>query len=323
MACYPTTRMRRLRNNSTLRALLEENTLLIDDLVYPLFVHEESTLTMPLEAMPGVYRYSLDVFEEALDEIVAAGIKAVLLFGVPQNKDEQGSGAWSEEGIVQQALKRAKKRHPHLVLIADTCLCAYTSHGHCGVVKNGEILNDESVELLARVAVSQAQAGADIIAPSDMMDGRVGALRSALDAAGYDLVPLMSYAAKYASAFYGPFREAASSTPHFGNRSSYQINPANSAEALREIELDVAEGADIILIKPALAYGDVVYRASQHTLLPIAAYSVSGEYAMIKAAAARGFIDERQVVLESLLGLKRAGASLLITYSALDVARWL
>jgi porphobilinogen synthase len=247
----------------------------------------------------------------------------VLLFGLPQSKDEQGSQAWAEDGVVQEALRRAKKQHPELYLISDVCLCEYTSHGHCGLVDGERVLNDESVKLLEKIAVSHARAGADMVAPSDMMDGRVRALRRALDVAGFKNLPLMSYAAKYASAFYGPFREAASSAPQFGDRSTYQMNPANGNEAMREILIDVQEGADALIIKPAMAYGDILYRARQATNLPLAAYQVSGEYAMIKAAAERGFIDERRVVLEALLSLKRAGADMIISYYALEVARWL
>lgn len=273
--------------------------------------------------MPGIYQYSLDAFEEALDEVVHLGIPAILLFGLPASKDEQGSEAWADQGIVQQAIRRARNRYPELYIIGDVCLCEYTSHGHCGLVEEDKILNDESVELLAKVAVSHAQAGADMVAPSDMMDGRVQAIRTALDAAGYQGIPIMSYAAKYASAFYGPFRDAADSSPQFGDRSSYQMDPANGEEAVREILADANEGADVILVKPALAYGDIVYRAKQAAGMPIAAYNVSGEYAMVKAATERGFINERKIVLEMLLSLKRAGADMIISYHALEVARWL
>lgn len=316
-------RMRRLRSNKTIRLMVQENHLMKCDLIYPMFVREDITFTHAIEAMPGISQYPLSAFSEALDELVQAGVSALLLFGLPAHKDELGSSAWAENGIVQQAVRLAKQRYPELYVITDVCLCAYTSHGHCGVVQEGHIINDASVELLAKVAVSHAQAGADMVAPSDMMDGRVAALRSALDSAGFINVPIMSYAAKYASSFYGPFREAASSAPAFGDRKTYQMNPANADEALREVALDVEEEADVLLVKPAMAYGDILYRVKQSTHLPLAAYAVSGEYSMIKAAAERGFIDEKQVVLESLLGMKRAGADLLITYHALDVARWL
>jgi len=273
--------------------------------------------------MPGVSQLSLEAFEQDLEELVALGVPSILLFGLANNKDNQGSEAFAEFGIVQQAIRIAKKRFPSLYLMSDVCLCAYTSHGHCGVVIDGKVHNDASVELLTRVALSHAEAGVDLVAPSDMMDGRVHAIRGALDKAGYQDLPIMSYAAKFASAFYGPFREAASCAPQFGDRRSYQMDPANTSEAHREILADKDEGADIIVIKPALAYADLIYQARQLTKMPIAAYHVSGEYAMLKAAAKAGYLDEKQAVLESLLCSKRAGASLLITYHALDVARWL
>ncbi len=316
-------RMRRLRTNPAIRALVRENQLKCTDLIYPMFVHSDDVPTKTITSMPGIYQYSLDAFEEALDEVVHLGIPAILLFGLPASKDEQGSEAWADQGIVQQAIRRARNRYPELYIIGDVCLCEYTSHGHCGLVEEDKILNDESVELLAKVAVSHAQAGADMVAPSDMMDGRVQAIRTALDAAGYQGIPIMSYAAKYASAFYGPFRDAADSSPQFGDRSSYQMDPANGEEAVREILADANEGADVILVKPALAYGDIVYRAKQAAGMPIAAYNVSGEYAMVKAATERGFINERKIVLEMLLSLKRAGADMIISYHALEVARWL
>ena len=303
--------------------MVRENHLSRDDLIYPLFVHSGDAPKVAIEAMPGIYQYSLGGLLEALDEVVLLGIPAILLFGLPSDKDALGSQAAAEDGIVQQAIRLAKSRYPDLYVIADVCLCAYTDHGHCGLVQDGRVLNDESVEMLVRVALSYAQAGVDMVAPSDMMDGRVRAIRKAFDAQGYQDIPIMSYAAKYASSFYGPFREAASSAPQFGDRSTYQMDPANGDEALREILADVAEGADSILIKPALAYGDIIYRAKQAAGLPIAAYNVSGEYTMVKLAAEKGFIDEKKVVLEALLGMKRAGADMLITYHALDVARWL
>ena len=319
----PIKRMRRLRANETLRRMIRENQLSCSDLIYPVFVHLGVTSKTPVSTMPGIYQYSLSGFEEVLAEVVALGIPAVLLFGLAEHKDAQGSEAYSEHGAVQQAIRLAKSRYPDLCVIGDVCLCAYTSHGHCGVVEDGKIINDTSVELLAKVAVSQARAGVDMVAPSDMMDGRVRSIRKALDEEGFVDVPIMSYAAKFASSFYGPFREAASSAPEFGDRRSYQMDPGNGDEALREILADIEEGADVILVKPAMAYGDIIYRARQLTNMPTAAYQVSGEYAMFKAAVAAGFIDEKQVVLESLLGLKRAGADMLITYHAVDVARWL
>ena len=318
-----TKRMRRLRANKTIRSMVRENQLSVSDLIYPMFVHSGETPAIPIDSMPGIFQYSLEGFDRALSEIVSAKIPSILLFGLPGHKDEQGSEAWDAQGIVQRAIRLARSNYPDLYVIGDVCLCAYTSHGHCGLVAGDTILNDESVELLCRVAVAQAQAGAHMVAPSDMMDGRVLAMRKALDSAGYTEVAIMSYAAKFASAYYGPFRVAADSAPQFGDRSSYQMDPANGDEALREILADVEEGADVILVKPAMSYGDIIYRASQATGLPIAAYNVSGEYAMVKAAAQRGFIDERRVVLETLLGMKRAGADMLITYHAPDVARWL
>ena len=316
-------RMRRLRAHKTIRNMVCENRISLADLIYPMFVHSGDEPMIPIEAMPGVCQYSLVAFVKELANISSLGIPSILLFGLPGKKDEQGSQAWDEEGIVQRAIRLAKSHYPDLYIISDVCLCAYTSHGHCGLVEGEKILNDESVELLVRVAVSHARAGADMVAPSDMMDGRVGAIRKGLDAHGFQDVPIMSYAAKYASAFYGPFREAAESAPQFGDRSSYQMNPGNGDEAVREILSDIEEGADVILVKPAMAYGDIVYRAKQVSGMPVAAYQVSGEYSMIRAAAQLGFIDERRIVLESLLGMKRAGADMLISYFAPDVARWL
>jgi porphobilinogen synthase len=278
----------------------------------------------PIEAMPGVERLSISHAVEEAGEAHALGIPSVLLFGIPTEKDEQGSGAYDEEGVVQLATRAIKEAHPEIVVITDVCLCEYTSHGHCGVVRpDGVIDNDQSLELLAKTAISQANAGADIVAPSDMMDGRVGALRAQLDAEGHSETPIIAYSAKFASAFYGPFREAAESTPAFGDRRSYQMDPANSDEAVREALLDVEEGADVVMVKPALPYLDVVRRVKEATLLPVAAYNVSGEYSMIKAAAAAGYLDERSAVLEALTGIRRAGADIVITYHAKDVARWL
>ncbi|KUO61326.1 MAG: delta-aminolevulinic acid dehydratase [Gracilibacter sp. BRH_c7a] len=316
-------RPRRLRINEVIRTMVREHHLMVTDLIYPMFVTYGESSKTEIPSMPGIYQYSLDTFLLALKEVVALKIPAVLLFGIPETKDEMGSGAYDEQGIVQQAVRLAKKHYPNLYVITDVCLCEYTSHGHCGLVEDGTILNDATVDLLAKTAISQAQAGADMVAPSDMMDGRVGAIRETLDLIGFCHIPIMSYAAKYASGFYGPFREAAGSTPQFGDRRSYQMDPANTDEALREVALDVEEGADIIIVKPAMAYGDLIYRTKQRFGLPVAAYNVSGEYAMVKAAAAQGWIDEERIVLETLIGMKRAGADLLITYHALDVARWL
>jgi len=316
-------RPRRLRANDTIRAMVRENQLEINDLVYPMFVMFGEKLRVAVPSMPGVYNYSLDEFVVALQEVVGLGIPAVLLFGIPDKKDAVGSGAYAPEGVVQQAVRLAKQHYPHLYVITDVCLCEYTDHGHCGLVQDGVVLNDPTLDLLAQTAVSHAQAGADMVAPSDMMDGRVAAIRTALDAAGFSHIPIMAYAAKFASAFYGPFRQAAGSTPQFGDRRTYQMDPANGDEAMLETALDVEEGADVIIVKPALAYSDITYRTKQKFGIPVAAYNVSGEYAMVKAAAANGWIDEKRIVLESLLSMKRAGADLLITYHALDAARWL
>ena len=292
----------------------------------PYFVHEE-TGRLPIGAMPGVERLSVPELVAEGGECLALGIPAVLLFGIPARKDAEGSGAWAEDGIVQQAIRALKEAHPELLVIADLCLCEYTDHGHCGVLKMGShpptVDNDPSLELLARAALAQARAGADIIAPSDMMDGRVGAIREALDAGGFTETPIMAYSAKFASAFYGPFREAADSTPAHGDRRGYQMDPANGDEALREADLDAREGADILMVKPALPYLDVLWRIKQRSGMPMAAYNVSGEYAMVKAAAAAGYIDERGVVLETLTSIRRAGADIVITYHAKDAARWL
>ncbi|WP_172135343.1 porphobilinogen synthase [Adlercreutzia sp. ZJ473] len=316
-------RHRRLRSSAALRAMVRENHVRVTDLIYPLFVREGEGVCEPVASMPGVCRYSLDRLEPVLAEVTDLGIPAVILFGIPERKDALGSGAYDEAGIVQRAIRLIKERHPHLVVIADVCLCEYTDHGHCGVVRDGIVENDPTVELLARTAVSQARAGADVVAPSDMMDGRVAALRTALDGAGFEHVAIMSYAAKYASGFYGPFRDAAGSAPQHGDRKTYQMDPANGDEALREIRADVDEGADMIIVKPALAFGDIMWRARLASQLPVVAYNVSGEYAMVKAAALAGWLDERRVVTELLVGMKRAGADMIITYHALDAARWL
>ncbi|MDR2492418.1 MAG: porphobilinogen synthase [Coriobacteriales bacterium] len=316
-------RPRRLRTDERIRSLVREQRLTREQLVYPLFVREGNGAPTPVPSMPGICQYPLEHLTSALSEVVACAVPAVLFFGIPLHKDAMGTRAYAEDGIVQQALRVAKDRFPELYLIGDVCLCEYTDHGHCGLVSDGQVLNDESVELLARAAVAQAESGADMVAPSDMMDGRVGAIRRALDQAGFEQTPIMSYAAKFASAFYGPFRQAANSAPQFGDRLSYQLDPANGDEAMRDTALDVAEGADVILVKPAMAYGDIIYRTKQSYGLPVAAYNVSGEYAMVKAAAAAGWIDERRVVLEALLGMRRAGADILVTYHALDASCWL
>jgi porphobilinogen synthase len=320
---FPATRLRRLRKTGVLRDLVRETTLTPADLVYPMFVQLGEART-PVEAMPGIERMSISNAVEEAGEAHTLGIPAVLLFGVPAEKDEQGSGAFDDEGVVQLAVRAIKEAHPDLLVITDVCLCAYTSHGHCGVVlDDGTVDNDITLELLARTAISHARAGADAVAPSDMMDGRVGALRSQLDAEGHKELPIVAYSAKFASAFYGPFREAAGSTPAFGDRRSYQMDPANSDEAVREALLDVEEGADMVMVKPALPYLDVIRRVKDATRVPVAAYNVSGEYAMVKAAAAAGYLDEESTVLESLTAIRRAGADIVITYHAKDVARWL
>jgi porphobilinogen synthase len=321
---FPATRLRRLRKTGVLRDMVRETELAPSQLVYPMFVELGTDKRTPIEAMPGVERLSISHAVEEAGEAEALGIPSVLLFGIPAEKDEVGSGAYDEEGVVQLTVRAIKDAHPELVVITDVCLCEYTSHGHCGLVRDdGSVDNDASLELLARTAISHAAAGADIVAPSDMMDGRVGALRSQLDAEGYSETPIIAYSAKFASAFYGPFREAAESTPAFGDRRSYQMDPANAGEAVREALLDVEEGADVVMVKPALPYLDVIRRVKDATLLPVAAYNVSGEYAMLKAAAAAGYLDERSAVLESLTGIRRAGADIVITYHAKDVARWL
>ncbi|MBU5459793.1 porphobilinogen synthase [Anaerostipes sp. MSJ-23] len=316
-------RTRRLRTSKALRDMVREEHVRVDELIYPIFVTEGSDICHPVDSMPGIYQYSLDRLPEEMERIKEARIKAILIFGIPDHKDEVGSGAYDEHGIVQKAIRQIKKEWSDLLIIADVCLCEYTSHGHCGLVKDGVILNDETLPLLAKTAVSYAKAGADIIAPSDMMDMRVAAIREALDQEGLTYIPIMSYSAKFASAYYGPFRDAAHSAPGFGDRKTYQMDPANGQEALREIEEDLIEGADLIIAKPALAYMDIIKEASLNYNIPIVAYNVSGEYAMVKAAAANGWIDEKRIVMENMTGLKRAGAKMIITYHALDVARWL
>jgi porphobilinogen synthase len=320
VSTFPLTRLRRLRSSGALRSLVRETRLDLDSLVYPLFVGPS---TQPNEALPALGRFSVDDLVAEAEELRGLGVPAVILFGIPDEKDEQGSGAWDDDGVVQRALRALRASVPGLVLVTDVCLCEYTSHGHCGVLDGEEVANDATIELLARTAVSHVDAGADAVAPSDMMDGRVAAIRGALDDAGFDATPILSYAAKYASAFYGPFREAAESAPAFGDRRGYQMDPANVREALRECELDVAEGADVLMVKPALPNLDIIRAVRERFDLPVAAYNVSGEYAMVKAAAASGWMDERQAALESLTAIKRAGADVIVTYWAKDVARWL
>jgi Delta-aminolevulinic acid dehydratase len=303
--------------------MVRENHIRVEDLIYPMFVMPGEKQKVEVSSMPGVYNYSLDEFVIALQEVVKLRIPAIFLFGIPESKDSVGSGAYHEHGIVQEAVRLAKKHYPELYVITDVCLCEYTDHGHCGVIENGQILNDPTLDLLAQTALSQARAGADMVAPSDMMDGRVAAIRELLDKEGFSHIPIMAYSAKFSSAFYGPFREAAGSAPQFGDRRTYQMDPPNGNEAMLETALDIEEGADLIIVKPALSYGDIIYRTKERFGIPVAAYNVSGEYAMVKAAAANGWIDEKRIVTEALVGMKRAGADLLITYHALDVALWL
>jgi porphobilinogen synthase len=320
VSTFPATRLRRLRRTGALRSLVRETRLDMADFVMPLFVGPTSERN---EALPPMGRFSVDELVGEVEELVRLGVPAVLLFGIPEEKDDEGTGAYDVDGIVQRALRELRPRFRELVLITDVCLCEYTAHGHCGIVEDGRVLNDPTLELLARTAVSHAEAGADVVAPSDMMDGRVAALREALDDAGFEETPIVSYAAKYASAFYGPFREAAESAPAFGDRRGYQLDPANVREALRECELDVAEGADVLMIKPAMPNLDVLYAVRERFDLPIAAYNVSGEYAMVKAAAARGWLDERQAALESLTAIRRAGADFVVSYWTKELAAWL
>lgn len=320
---FPVSRPRRLRTSTALRRLVAETSLNVSSLVLPLFVRSGKKLRRPVDAMPGVFQLSPDEIIREATTAHALGVPAVLLFGIPDQKDTKASGAYAKNGIVQQTVRLLKKELPSLLVITDVCLCEYMSHGHCGIVQNGNIVNDPTLKLLAQTAASHVDAGADIVAPSDMMDGRVAAIRAELDKKGFADTPVMSYAAKFASAFYGPFREVAESAPQFGDRRSYQMDAANANEAIREVALDIQEGADIVMVKPALAYLDIIQRVKTEFGLPTAAYAVSGEHAMIKAAAANGWIDERAVTLESLLAMRRAGADILITYAAMDVARWL
>lgn len=323
MAQYPTKRLRRLRYNPLVRDMIRETSLSKNDLIYPLFVIYGKNVKNEIKSMPGVYQMSLDVLVEECKEVEALGIPAVILFGIPEHKDEVGSGAYDENGIIQQAVRLIKANTKKLLVITDVCLCEYTSHGHCGVLDGENILNDETVSLLAKEAVSHAQAGADIIAPSDMMDGRIAAIRKALDYKGFAHIPIMSYAVKYASGYYGPFRDAAESAPAFGDRRSHQMDIANSNEAMREAESDIEEGADMIMVKPAGAYLDIIHRVKEEFRMPTAAYQVSGEYSMIKAAGKMGWIDEERVMIESLIGIKRAGADMILTYFAKDVAKYI
>ena len=316
-------RARRLRANEAIRSMVRENHVRVEDLIYPMFVMPGEKKKLEISSMPGVYNFSLDAFVLELGKVVKLGIPAILLFGIPESKDSVGSGAYDEHGIVQEAIRIAKKNFPKLYVVADVCLCEYTDHGHCGLIEDGEVLNDPTLELLAQTALSDARAGADMVAPSDMMDGRVGAIREALDKEGFTNIPIMAYSAKFASGFYGPFRDAAGSTPQFGDRRTYQMDSPNGNEAMLETALDIEEGADLIIVKPALAYGDIIYRTKERFGVPVVAYNVSGEYAMVKAAAANGWIDEQRIVMESMVSLKRAGADMIITYHALDVAKWL
>lgn len=324
---FPTQRPRRLRNHPQIRRMVRENVLTTSDLIYPLFAVPGQGVAIEVKSMPGVYQLSIDKIVEEAKQVYDLGIPAVILFGIPTDKDTEATGAWHDCGIVQKAAEAIKKTVPDLIVIADTCLCEYTSHGHCGYLEvgdlTGRVLNDPTLTLLGKTAVSQAQSGVDVIAPSGMMDGFVQAIRQALDTAGFQDIPILSYAAKYASAYYGPFRDAADSTPQFGDRRTYQMDPGNSREAIKEINLDISEGADMLMVKPALAYMDIIHQVKQASNLPVAAYNVSGEYAMVKAAALNGWIDEERVVMETMLGFKRAGADLILTYHAKDVARWL
>ncbi len=316
-------RFRRLRQTEEMRSFVRETRIGREDLIYPVFVQEGRDIREPVPSMPGVFRYSIDRLDEILARIKSLGIPAILLFGIPGHKDERGSGAYDPEGITQRAIRFIKEKMPSLLVIADICLCEYTSHGHCGLVEDGQVLNDETLPLLARAAVTNADAGADIIAPSDMMDGRVAAIRKALDEEGHKNVPVLSYSAKYASGYYGPFRDAAESAPQFGDRRSYQMDPANARQAGEEMEDDLEEGADMLIVKPALAYLDILKMARDRFAVPVIAYNVSGEYSMVKAAARMGWIEEKRIVMENMIAMKRAGADRIITYHALDVAGWL
>lgn len=320
---FPTARPRRLRLTETVRRMVRETSLSKNDLILPLFIAPGKGVKNEISSMPGNYHWSTDTVLGEAEELLALGLRSVILFGLPESKDEVGSGAYHQHGVVQEAIRAIKARFPELYVVTDVCLCEYTSHGHCGIIKGETVDNDPTLDLLAKTALSHVEAGADMVAPSDMMDGRVGAIRQALDEAGQESVPIMAYSAKYASAYYGPFRVAADSAPAFGDRRSYQMDPANAREAMREVELDILEGADIVMVKPALAYMDIIRRVRESFELPVAAYNVSGEFAMVKAAAQAGWVDERRIVMETMLGFKRAGADIILTYHAKDVARWL
>lgn len=323
MSVYPIYRPRRLRANENLRRLVRETHLSVDDLIYPMFVIHGKNVEKEIPSMPGCFQYSVDKLVVAAKELVSLGIPGTILFGIPESKDAVGSEAYADDGIIQQAVRAIKGVVPDLLVITDVCLCEYTDHGHCGIIEDGDVLNDPTVDLLVKESLSHARAGADVIAPSDMMDGRVGVIREVLDVEGYENIPIIAYSAKYASAFYGPFRDAAESAPQFGDRRSYQMDPPNSEEALREVALDIDEGADIVMVKPALSYLDVIYQVKSEYQIPVAAYNVSGEYTMIKAAAQNGWIDEKRVALEVLTSIKRAGADMILTYFAKSVVEWL
>ncbi|MFZ5817977.1 MAG: porphobilinogen synthase [Bacillota bacterium] len=320
---FPTARPRRLRRTETLRRMVRETVVTKDDLIYPLFVAHGKGIKREVSSMPGVYNWSTDTVLYEVEEMLKLGVRSTILFGLPESKDEIGSGAYHSHGVVQEAIRAIKSRFPELYVVTDVCMCEYTSHGHCGIIKGDTVDNDPTLDLLARTAISHAEAGADMVAPSDMMDGRVQAIREGLDKHGFTDVPIMAYSAKYASAYYGPFRVAADSAPAFGDRKTYQMDPGNAREALRETELDILEGADIVMVKPALAYMDIIHRVKEAFDLPVACYNVSGEYAMVKAGAQNGWIDERRVVMETMTAFKRAGADIILTYHAKDVARWL
>lgn len=324
---FPYVRLRRLRQNNLLREMVQETELSVKDLIYPLFVVEGKGVKKEVPSMPGVYNHSIDEMIKELREVENLGIPAIILFGIPDKKDEKGSSAYDSEGIIQKAVREIKREKLNLIVITDVCLCEYTSHGHCGILREGkygmEVDNDQTLEVLAKEALSHVEAGADMVAPSDMMDGRVLAIREILDENGFESIPIMAYSAKFASGFYGPFREAAQSAPSFGDRKGYQMDPANGNEALREVELDIMEGADIVMVKPALSYMDIIWRVKDRFEVPVACYNVSGEYSMVKAASKLGFIDEKRIVLEMLLSMKRAGADLILTYFAKDVAKYL
>lgn len=323
MSFFPEYRPRRIRANQNIRRLVRETQLSVDDLIYPMFVIHGQDTAIEITSMPGCFQFSIDRLVLAAKELSELGIPGTILFGIPESKDSFGSEAYDDKGIIQQAVRAIKDTVPDLLVITDVCLCEYTDHGHCGIIESGDVKNDATLELLVKESISHAHAGADIVAPSDMMDGRIGAIRSALDSEGYENIPIMAYSAKYASAFYGPFRDAAESAPQFGDRSTYQMDPANTDEAIREIHQDIHEGADIVMVKPALSYLDVITRVKSQFHMPIAAYNVSGEYAMIKAAAQNGWIDEKRVALEVLTSIKRAGADMILTYFAKSVVEWI